>query len=154
MKKAEVETFEVTSKPFVVSERNTKVIVKNESYIFHRLLIAAKHRNIDLKKVLTYELSAIPSSFALPDGTMNKGTKSQVLHVLETFEKGVKELPPSAGHTLVYVVDGMAIIHMLNNAPKTFGELAHAVFTKLHELYEVPQVIRIDHKVMHLSNFF
>ena len=35
-----------------------------------RILVAAKHRDIDLKEVLSYELCSVPIALAHPDGTL------------------------------------------------------------------------------------
>ena len=45
-------------------------------------------------------MSDFPTSLAWPDGTMHKGTKCQIVHVLETLETGVKKLPSAVGHIL------------------------------------------------------
>ena len=89
--KYKLQTFEMLSKLLIVSERKTKMSVKSEPYIFQRLLITTRDRKVGMKKVLCYELTALPSSLTRPDGSLNKGVKSQILHELENIDKGVKE---------------------------------------------------------------
>ena len=51
--------------------------------LFARLIISAKSRDINLKEVLSYELSTVPHSLAHADGTLRKTTKSALLTELE-----------------------------------------------------------------------
>ena len=55
------------------------------------------------------------------DGSINKGVNSQLLHELETFWKGAKEIPGPTHHGVAYILDGMAVLHMMEDIPKTFG---------------------------------
>ena len=45
--------------------------------LFQCLIVVAQNKKIDLKKVLSYELSRVPGSLGRSDGSMNKGIKSQ-----------------------------------------------------------------------------
>ena len=59
------------------------ITVSAERELFSRLIIAAKAREIGMKEVLTYELSAVPFALVHSDGTLRKPTKSALLAVLE-----------------------------------------------------------------------
>ena len=50
--------------------------VKSEPDICPILHIAAKDKKVDLKKVFSYELTALLSSLARPDRSLNKVVKS------------------------------------------------------------------------------
>ena len=56
----------------------------------------------------------------------------------------LKEPPSADGHTVAYIIDGMALLHMMKNIPKTFGELAQIYMDKVKELFALPNVIRVD----------
>ena len=86
---------------------------------------------------------------------MNKGAKRQILHDLENVERGVKEHPLAARHTVAYVIDGMAVFHTIKNIPKTFGDIAETSMNNAEDLYQLPNVRRVvvvfdiyhDHKM-------
>ena len=64
---------------------------------FSHLLIIANTRSLNLKEVFEYELSAVPYSIAYPDGSLHKGTKSELLLELEK-ETVVSEKLPSGNN--------------------------------------------------------
>ena len=68
----------------VMSTRHKEKIssVNADREIFGRLL-DAKHRDIDLKVVLSYELCSVPIALAHPDGTLRKTGKSTLMPLLE-----------------------------------------------------------------------
>lgn len=78
--------------------------------LFGRLLVAAKSREINLRDVLTYELSSIPFSLAHADGTLRKTTKSVLMSEIEKVESPVGCLPPIDPHSVAYIIDGMALV--------------------------------------------
>lgn len=51
--------------------------------LFGGLVIAARSRDIDLRDVLSYELTTVPFSLAHPDGSLSKTNKSVLLTELE-----------------------------------------------------------------------
>lgn len=69
----------------VMSTRHKEKIssVNADREIFGRLLVTAKHRDIDLKVVLSYELCSVPIALAHPDGTLRKTGKSTLMPLLE-----------------------------------------------------------------------
>lgn len=140
--KPNIKTFHSLSKPMLVGEQ--KVAVKSDPNIFSRLLVAAQNRKIDLKNVLSYEISAVPAGLARSDGSLNHGVKSQLLKELEKIEKGTPAMPPSAGCDITYIIDGMALIHTLKVKAKTFGQLSDEVLAKLQVFMQLPNVIRTD----------
>lgn len=89
-------------------------------------MIAARSRNIDLKDVLSYELSAVPSSIAYSDGSPKKTNKSVLLDVLENQIESESRLPdPSSHKTTAYLFDAMSVIQMIKSCgSSTFGNLA------------------------------
>jgi hypothetical protein len=110
--------------------------VRSDRELFGRLIIAARSRDVDLKLVMTYELSAVPLSLSHTDGTLRKNVKSVLLSELEKEVNVDGRLPPvdKTGAT-AYVVDGMAIVQMVKTGgTSTFGELAD----KYWHIFTVP----------------
>ena len=54
--------------------------------MFGKLLIIAQQRQeVSMKEVLSYSLSPIPWSLALPDGVLVKTVKSKLLYVITKY---------------------------------------------------------------------
>ena len=108
-----------------------KVIsVSADRELFSRLIIAAKAREIGMKEVLTYELSAVPFALVHSDGTLRKPTKSTLLAVLEDDVAVSARLPAQTeGQSTCLIIDGMALIQMLKTGgSNTFGDLSFMYF--------------------------
>ena len=69
-------------------EKITTVSADRE--LFGRLLIVANARQVNLKEVMSYELSPIPYALTHHDGSLRKTTKSQLADILE---KNVEVFP-------------------------------------------------------------
>ena len=63
--------------------------------LFGRLLIAAKCRDVDVKEVLSYELSTVPFALAQADGALRKTTKSSLITEVEQECQAQGRLPES-----------------------------------------------------------
>ena len=86
------------------------ISVSADRELFGRLIIAAKARGIDMKEVLTYELSAVPFALFHSDGTLRKPTKSALLAVLEDGVNVSACLPQANDQTCTcLIIDGMAL---------------------------------------------
>ena len=80
-----VETFVSLSKKKKIRTADEKILIVNaDRDLFGRLLIAVNSQGVQLREVLSYELSTIPYSLAHVDGSMRKATKSVLLAELET----------------------------------------------------------------------
>jgi hypothetical protein len=113
-----------------VKATNEKLITVNaDRDLFGRLLIAANARQINLREVLSYELSPIPCSLAHYDRSLRKTTKSVLMKILE---KGVN-VPPTLPASLlqtIYIIDGMAVVQMVKSGgASTFGDLSLKYFS-------------------------
>lgn len=112
--------------------------------MFGRLLITAKCRDVDVKEVLSYELSAVPFALAHVDGALRKTTKSSLMAEVERECQAQGRLPESTLSTAV-ISDAMALIQMLKSAGCcTFGDLAERYFTVLSTPLRQGQCIRVD----------
>ena len=109
------------------------ISISADRNLFGRLVIAAKSRDINLREVISYELSAVPFSIAHMDGTLRKTTKSDLLAEVEKpiSDEIQSKLPdPTNGMTTTYLTDAMAVIQMLkSDGVSTFDELANKFIT-------------------------
>ena len=110
-----VKTFKSLSKKknFKAADEKIQTVIADRD-LFGRLLIAANSRDVNLREVLSYELSTVPYSLAHADGTLRKSTKSILLTELEKMVN-VKPTLPATGSTIAtaQVMDGMAIVQIL-----------------------------------------
>ncbi len=122
-----LKTFASLSHSQAVKSKDDKLkALHGDRELFGRLIIAAKSRYVDLREVLTYELSTVPFAIAHSDGSLRKTVKSVLLAELE---KEVTALPrlqfDEQSQLSAYVMDGMATIQMVKTGgAATFGELA------------------------------
>ena len=42
------------------------------------------------------------------------------------------------------MIDGMAVLHMIKNIPKTFVDLSETFMNNTEDLYQLPNVSRVD----------
>lgn len=122
--KLKLKTFKSLVKASHMKVKGKEVVVRADRNFFARLLVIAQSRAMDLRQVLKYSLGPVPWSLATPDGQIAKTTKSLLLHLLEKDVPPVEAVPQDA----VWVVDAMALLQSLSHAPRTFGELAEAIF--------------------------
>ena len=102
------------------------VSVKGDRELSGRLLVAAKGRDIDLKRVLSYELSPVPLSLAHLNGTLRKTPKSVLLTEIEKTVKVESTMPHQTKELkTAHIFDAMAQVHKLGSfGSKTFKDLA------------------------------
>ena len=83
----------------------------------------SSQNNIDLARVFTYPLTPVPLSLAHVDGSINKTDKAKLLHKLENTIRSTGPEDPVD----VTLVDGMFLLHTLQNLPTTYGEVASVI---------------------------
>ncbi|KXJ20012.1 hypothetical protein AC249_AIPGENE15286 [Exaiptasia diaphana] len=116
-------TFNSAIKSSTTKTKDVLPTGNSEREIFGRLLVVARNRDVDLKDVLSYELSRVPMALAYPDGSLRKTSKSNLMPHLEQVSSP-SQLPMSSLATAV-MVDAMALIHVIKSAgATTFGDLA------------------------------
>ena len=123
-----LKTFANLAQKKIVRAKDEKAqMINADRELFGRLIIAAKSRDVDLKSVFAYELSAVPFSLVHSDGTLRKTNKSVLLAELEKEAEVHARLPtPAMPLSTVYIVDCMATIQMVKSGgAATFGELAN-----------------------------
>ena len=120
-----IKTFSSTTRKVKLKASDEKITTLSaDRELFGRLLIVANARQVNLKEVMSYELSPIPYALTYHDGSLRKTTKSQLADILE---KNVEVFPhiQSTPSNTVYIMDGMAVVQMMKSAKAaTFGELA------------------------------
>lgn len=122
-----LKTFASLSQKKKLKTRKEKTqVVSADRNLFGRLIIAAKSRDVDLKDVLSYELSSVPFSLAHADGSLRSNKKSVLLDVLQGGTECCSRLPKSEPPLLTaIIVDAMSVIHMVKvHGLTTFGDLA------------------------------
>ena len=127
IEKLKVKTFMATTKTIRLKAADEKLItVKADRDLFGRLLIVAGVREVNLRDVLSYELSAVPCSLAHQDGTLRKTVKSVMASLLEENVDSPPRLPATE-RSIVFVIDAMVQMHKSAGAT-TFGDLASKYF--------------------------
>ena len=114
--------------------------------LFGRLLIVANVRQINLKEVLSYELSPVPIALAHPDGSLRKTNKSVLSAVIEKGISVLPRLPQQPPETTsVHILDGMALVQMVKSGgAKTFGEMAAKYFPIITDPLRQSNCNRVD----------
>ncbi|KAL9975370.1 hypothetical protein ACROYT_G012525 [Oculina patagonica] len=143
--KANVSTFASLSKKVKIRRAEEKEITINgDRSLFGRLLVVARNRHIDLKEVMSYELTNVPYALAHADGSLRKTTKSVLLAELERVSPGVGRLPTSELEAAL-IFDGMALLQSLKSAGcTTFGDLALKLFSVVTAALSQEHCSRID----------
>ena len=122
---------------------STKVIDADRGF-FSRLIVVAKSRSVDLKDILTHELSPVPYSLAHPDSTLRKTPKSKLLHILET-EVTTRESPPKSESKCSWIYDGMALVQKTKvTVQNTFGEYADLLLDVILKTFDIEHCERVD----------
>ena len=95
-----------------------------------KLLILANSRQVDLRSLLEYELSAIPYSLFIENGVMRKTTKSQLISEVEKHFTDSGSLVNTEAEKRCLVIDGMSLVQ-INKPTKTFSDYANVLWQKV-----------------------
>ncbi|KAL2091652.1 hypothetical protein ACEWY4_013915 [Coilia grayii] len=123
-----------TSVAVKASVKSNKKVVELQGTrdLFGRLLYLSSKYNLDLNRVFSFPLTPVPLSLAHIDGSLNKTDKSKLLHKLENEMDSTYPGSPVD----VTLVDGMFLLHTLQNLPVTLGEVASLVLQILCSMSE------------------
>lgn len=111
---------------------------------FSRLIVVAKSRSVDLKSVLSHELSPVPQSLAHPDSSLRKTQKSKLLNVLEG-ETTASDTLTESGHKCAWIYDAMALVQKIKaTVQNTFGEYASLLLDILLKTFNIHNCDRVD----------
>ena len=134
IKKNPIVTF-AAMKNFLTMDVDKKIVLDTE-ILFRRLLAVSKTREVDMMKLLKYELAAVPPSLFHEDGTFRKSKKADLAKKIEENCEEVQVPPkhrslPSSKPT-IYLIDGMAMLHSLDEKQFiTFSNLALVMLKKI-----------------------
>ena len=119
--------------------------------LFGRLLYLTITNKLDLTKVFPFPLTPVPLSLAHVDGSLNKTDKSKLIQKIEREVKSIDPVNPVD----VTLVDGMFLLHTLQNVPVTFGEIASSILQILCgmservdmicDVYRSPSIKDLEH---------
>lgn len=107
--------------------------IKADRDLLQRLLVASQGgRDVDMKSILTHELSPVPISLASIDQKLNKSHKADLADIL-TEELNLKGEIPKSNKRSCILVDGMALIQSITkpDGAKTFGDFADIFIAKV-----------------------
>ena len=141
MRKCTMSTF-ADMKKALPNDKDRKLIIDSE-VLFRWLLGVSKSRDVDLRKVIKYELAAVPPALFHGDRTMRKTNKADLAKKLESNCPDVlTELPQIPTSTSsAYIIDGMAMVQSLNeNHFRTFKDLAEVVQKRAIRLFSNPSL--------------
>ena len=137
------------------SVKNNKKVVelKVTRDLFGRLVYLSITNNLDIKKVFEFPLTSVPLSLAHVDGSLNKTDKSKLIQRIERDVVSTDPVDPID----ITLVDGMFLLHSLQNLPGTFGEIASLILLILCRLstrvdmicdvYRTPSIKDLEHCV-------
>lgn len=84
LKAMKLKTFESLNPPRKSKAKSMSELTKRDKGIFARLLVVSRSRDLDMRAILEYPLSAVSLPLAGADGSMNKTNKSLLLGTIET----------------------------------------------------------------------
>ena len=107
--------------------------IKADRNLFQRLLIAKDAgRHVDLRKIISHELSPVPLALAVPSSTLRPPNKAVIGQILMAASNVQDHLPQANLNTFV-IIDGQAPVQAIGKPAnaKDFGELADAFATSV-----------------------
>ncbi|XP_065174483.1 uncharacterized protein LOC135804492 [Sycon ciliatum] len=132
-------TYSTKEKPQSKSKSNAQA-VQDDRQLFTKLAIMAKHREVNARELVEYQLGSVPWAIANADGTRVSTVKSKLLMELEK-DTPLLETVPGQGAILV---DGMALLQSITTIPATFGELSTLIFDRLITTMAKFAAVRVD----------
>jgi hypothetical protein len=112
----------------VRSSKNKEVQYSQQGNVAFQFLVKSQDiqsEGVNLRALMTYQLTPVPHSLALADGFFSKTDKSKGMHYF--VEKCEDARIPSNPNECVVVEDGNAVFHRLHDLPATFAGIAHKV---------------------------
>jgi len=100
--------------------------IKADRNLFQRLLVSKEAgREVDLKEILSYELSPVPLSLADTSGAIRSTNKAALGNILQKSTTVEKQLPITNLKTCV-IIDGQALVQAIGKPANThnFGQFA------------------------------
>lgn len=138
-------TFSDTKKKTIIKINGQvfKKIITPETVYQRALAISQNRKDVDLKLVLSFPLTAIPSSLFQLDGSRRTTNKSDFLHCIEQdFKSEIITQLPASEELGIIVIDGMAELQALSSKSFTdFNNLGNTILQSIvYRLNYVDQV--------------
>lgn len=143
IKKTKLQTFSSALKPTkTTTSKGKEFSLKSSRNLCARLLLLAKSRDVDMRTVLSFPLGPYLLSLSTVKGSPTKTVKANLMHMLE-------EMSPQCIYNFLpcdsaIMVEAMALLQSLTRIPKTFGELAAQVLSRLLSLARFHKASRVD----------
>ncbi|CAH1107995.1 unnamed protein product [Psylliodes chrysocephalus] len=97
--------------------------------IFGRMLGISLGHKVDIKKVLSFPLTPLPTYMCHADGTICKTDKAQLVKIIEkTMEDNINEHPLCF---VIAILDDFFMLHQMKEIPQTFNGLSKKVLTMI-----------------------
>ena len=160
LKRADTKTSVSSNKKVKVSSKKAgERVLRSDRELFSRLLVASRKRDLDLKNVLSYELSPVSLSISTLSGNMRKTAKSKLLAELEIDTNSVKALPDYINSS-AYIIDFMASLQISKKGKlATFSDLSEAlsiaafkfgnIVSVVPDRYDIELSIKSDERKRH-----
>ena len=144
IKRVNLPTFATTAKPVRLKTGNESLkVFKGSSDLFHRCSIVSQKREVDMSKVLSYELAAVPLSTTHLNGDMRKTSKSVLLYELEVHVSSTDILPTSSDEC-GFIIDLMALVHSTSGKNSaTFADLLISFSSSIKEAFKLSNVVAV-----------
>ncbi|GFU43974.1 uncharacterized protein TNCV_1878521 [Trichonephila clavipes] len=104
--------------------------------LFGRLLGISMTNKVDIKKVLGFPLTLIPTSMCHADGSICKTDKAQLIKV---FEKKVSKVNQQSLFFDISILDSLFMLHIMKEVPQTFDGISKK-FLKMISQFKSPGI--------------
>ena len=141
VKQVRLPKFSANKHPLASREKTQELKVSRD--LLSRVLLVARDRNLDLRELLAHNLTQYPPSLSCSGGSIQRTTKSSLMHYFEAQVQGSRvQQPPSGG---AIIIDGMALIQELaDKVPPTLGDLSVFVLSHVLKLATFYSAKRVD----------
>uniref|UniRef100_A0A2H1WQX5 SFRICE_024036 n=1 Tax=Spodoptera frugiperda TaxID=7108 RepID=A0A2H1WQX5_SPOFR len=102
--------------------RNKIVELRLQRDLFGRMLGISLTHKVDIKRVLTFPLTPVPTSMCHTDGSICKTDKSQLMKLIEKKIGDNVDRPPPCFD--LAILDGFFMLHLMKEVPVTFDSLS------------------------------
>ena len=128
--KCKLRNFDSIHKKVKMTTTSNKVVeYKEQTNVLLQIMVKSQNltNSIDMEKLCTYPLTAVPSVFGTPDGIFCKTNKATAFHHIIKSQE-IEEVDPRNTQNALTVIDGNAVFHQLTDVPSTFETIAEKIF--------------------------
>ena len=103
----------------IIEVKDQTIAIISDRQTFARMHLVQQSSNLDIRRVLKYELGADPHAVANLEGSLRRSVESKLMVFLENDIR----IGPSLPSNTIFIFDGMAIFQKLSPELKIFGEI-------------------------------